>query len=117
MPTSRSVAISVALSLVTSNLTFCRIGLGLRAGAIAAAVWNACNIFSRLQVIFIGAKSFRTRSGVPVDEFCFVAAQLAKRLACFELVSLYFCSSSYVAAFSVEIACRFDLKLFRRQQF
>ena len=32
MPTSRSVPISVAPSVVASSLTFCRIGLGLRAG-------------------------------------------------------------------------------------
>ena len=37
----------------TSSLTLCSMGLGLRTGAIGATVWNACNNFSRLQVIFI----------------------------------------------------------------
>ncbi len=41
MPTSRSVAMSVVASLETSSFTFCRMGLGLRAGATLAAVWNA----------------------------------------------------------------------------
>jgi len=54
IPTSRSVANKVARSGVASSLTFWRTGLGLRLGTTLAAIWKACSIFSRSQVIFIG---------------------------------------------------------------
>ena len=53
MPTSRSVPIRIAPSVVTSSFTFCRIGLGLRAGATLAAIWKACSSLSRSQVAFM----------------------------------------------------------------
>jgi len=52
-PTSKSVASTMADVSVTSSLTFCKIGLGLRLGATAAAVWKAASNCSRSQVTFM----------------------------------------------------------------
>ena len=50
-----SVPINSAVEPVTSNLTFCNTGLGLRDGATAATVWKASSSFSRRQVIFMAS--------------------------------------------------------------
>ena len=85
MPISMSVPMSVAVSAVTSSLRFCKIGLGLRVGTTLAAVWKACNSFSRSQMAFIDGCTFLMGyfliNYIWVDVFCKLNCLCSKNCA------------------------------------